>query len=235
MGQFAGFLGNIPFLAILLVGCVGYWIASGGYRTDYNAFHTVAGVLAFVFVGAAAQQFFRLVLPCGDSCSVAGLVLHAAGVVVAAAAVTIGCAVLWRKYLADWVSWLFGAYGIATAAFGPPGTWDSFSRPANRKWSFVAVTLLDGTVLECRQAQNRKLGLPELTTDAEGNLLFVATGKLLPETRERVALQPKNENGDIVFTYVPSSQIAKIDVHVGEVLRHTKRLTVQAPGPRDGC
>lgn len=102
---------------------------------------------------------------------------------------------------------------MTTQTFGPSNAWEDFAFHADWKWFFARVTLLDGTVLECDQARNYAGGVPELSTDEEGNLLFVATGKWDKGKSSSEPLEPTDEKGHLIFTYIPVSQIARTDVH----------------------
>ena len=209
MNLFANLPTSFPMnlsIEILLSGFLGYWVASGGNRAKYSALYIIIGVLLFAVIGVATQQMVYLIFhPVAE---VPSLFIFATPLVAA-----VSCGVLWRWQLGRWVFSLLNLGGITSQSFGSSNTWANFAFNANWRWFFIRVTLLDGTVLECNQVENSKNNIPELSTDEEDNLLFVATGKWDKNKSRSEPLKPTDEYGHPVFTYIPASQIVRADVH----------------------
>ncbi|MCY4039022.1 MAG: hypothetical protein OXF09_06150 [Hyphomicrobiales bacterium] len=209
MNLFANLPTNFPMslsIEILLSGFLGYWVASGGNRAKYGALYVIIGVLLFAVIGVAAQQIVgRISYPSSKA--------QTFFILITPVATAVGCGVLWRWKVGEWIFLLLRWGGITTQTFGPSNAWEDFAFNAGWKWFFIRVTLLDGTVLECNQVKNSKDGIPELSTDEEGNLLFVATGKWDKNKPNSESLEPTDENGRLIFTYIPASQIVRTDVH----------------------
>lgn len=212
MSMFANLPTNLSVslsIEILLSGFLGYWVASGGNRAKYSPLYSIIGILLFAIIGVTTQQVIGHISFLSPSSEIHTFLKFLAAPV----AIAVGCGVLWRWKVGEWVFRLLRWGGITTQTFGPSNAWEDFAFNAGWKWFFIRVTLLDGTVLECNQVQNSIGDIPELSTDEEGNLLFVATGKWDEGKSKSEALEPTDEDGRLIFTYIPASQIARTDVH----------------------
>lgn len=194
-------------IEILLSGFLGYWIASGGNRAKYSPLYVAVGVLLFAIIGKTTQHIIW-------SISYPAFEMRAFFVLITPAVIAVSCGLLWRWKVGEWVFLLLRRGGITTQTFGPSNAWEDFAFNAGWEWFFIRVTLLDGTVFECNQVKNFQDNIPELSTDEEGNLLFVVTGKWNKDNPESEPLDPIDENGNLIFTHIPASQIARTDVHV---------------------
>lgn len=203
----ADFSVNVP-IGILLVGFLGYWVASGGNRAKYSTLYVIIGVLFFVVIGVTTQQIIGHI-----SFPSPFLKAQTFFILAASAAITVGCGALWRWKVGEWVFLLSRWGGITTQTFGHSNAWEEFAFHAGWKRFFTRATLLDGTLLRCDQAKNYAGGVPELSTDEEGNLLFVATGKWDKGSPPGEPLESTKEEKHLIFTYIPASQIARTDVH----------------------
>ena len=167
----ADFSVSVP-IEILLVGFLGYWVASGGNRAKYSTLYVIIGVLFFVVICGTAKQIIEHVSFPSSSPKAQTFFILATLV-----AITVSCDALWRWKVGEWVFLLLRWGGITSQTFGTSNAWEGLAFHAGWKWFFIRATLLDGTVLTCDQAKNYAGGVPELSTYEEGNLLFIATGK----------------------------------------------------------
>ena len=205
---------NNGFLFFIL-GALGYWMASGAVRADYKILHVFLGVAWFSVIGILAHclisQYF------GISSLTEKII---AGIAVLA--VVIIAAYFWRVYIAEWVFRLLRSLGVTTTPFGPSGAWDILeSTPDGREFHYVRVSLVGGKQLGSDLAKLTRKWLekeidfsPDIIVDEQGNVALIVTDVWGEDTDEPESNHPMDECGRTEFTYIPSSNITRIQVYV---------------------
>lgn len=201
---------ELILFGIILIGSIGYWIASGASRADYKAFHVVIGVSLFcvLWLGiywVAEQCLDNLIIKILISSLVVGLV-----------------ACFWRKYFADWVFQCLRRLKITTTGFGPSRAWDALeSAPDGREFHYVRVHLTNGEKLGSDQSslarkwKEKRIDFPpDIITDEQGNIVLVVTEIWDKDADEPEKHNPVDEHGRTEFTYIPASNIVRIQTYI---------------------
>ena len=214
---------NLMYLAIILVGGIGYWIASGAARADYKAFHVVIGMAWFSIIGFLSYQIFL--------CLSAHYLVAVPAILVAIPAsliVVMILAFIWRRYLSGWVFEVFRYFNITYTPFGPSETWDAIENIRGFSFHHIRVFLSDGSMLGSNQGEiveaikslpDKSLPKKNLETqvfsDNRGNIAFFVTEIKEANCKERREVSPIHDGGTIELTYIPAGKIDKILVYLG--------------------
>lgn len=207
---------NLMYLAIILVGGVGYWIASGAARADYKAFHVVIGMAWFSIIGLLSYLVFLCLS-----------VDHLVAIPVSLIVVMI-LAFIWRRYLSDWVFEAFRYFNITYTPFGPSETWDIIENTRGSTFHHIRVFLSDGSMLGSNQGKIKKAIetlpdrsllkknlKPQIISDPRGNIALFVTEIKESNCKETRNVNLVHENNTIELTYIPAGKIDKILVYLG--------------------
>lgn len=194
---------------IIFFASIGYWLASGAARSDYKLLHVVLGITSFFILGKAVYHVVGWHFEDHAVLRIAG-----AGFVVMLSAY------FWKRYLAEKVFFILQEFGITTIAFGPERAWDNFISTPGRVFCYYHVYLTNGDRISSDQdgltmkKNNNEIDFESnMNMDEEGNVVFVATetqcGKT-GTTEESIIV----DEGRMKFTYIPASNIRKIEAFV---------------------
>ena len=202
---------ELILFAVVLIGTLGYWIASGAARADYKTLHVTLGIALFTAIGGGVYWIFG---PLGFQNPVIGILISFVTV--------LPIAFVWRRWASEWLFNRLRDLHITTTSFGPSRAWDVLeSTPDGREFHYIRVHLADGTELGsnqtalARKRQNKELDFPpDMLTDEQGNVVIIVT-----ETWEKDADTPKENNpvdseGRTEFTYIPASNITRIQAYI---------------------
>lgn len=198
------------FFGILFLGAFGYWIASGAIRANYRLLHVTLGVALFFVFGLGTyyiiEQWFDV---------------HAAWGIIGAFVVITITAYLWRRWIAELVFQYLRDLGITTTSFGPSRAWDILESTPGREFHYIRVHLESGGMLGSNQNnlsieknEDRLDFEPDVITDEQGNVALIVTEKWGKNDDEPKTATIIDEDGCTKFTYIPASNITKIEAYI---------------------
>lgn len=195
---------EVSSFLIVLVGAIGYWLASGAERANYKVLHVAIGVSLFFMITLYVNQFLEKYFD-----PIFTLIISIVAVSV--------IAIVWRRWLAERAFLLLRRLGVTITPFGPSETWDIItSVPGSTFYSYY-VELEDETVLISNTEELVKIKNlncpPEIITDEKGNIALLVT-----EIRKKGKNPIKNTpfNGitkRTEYTYIPSSNVKMIKTY----------------------
>ena len=194
---------------LLFLAALGYWVASGTIRASYKLLHVALGIASFFAFGLITyhivEQYFNI---------------HAGWKILVAAIVVLSSAYLWKRYLAENVFRILQKLDITITAFGPSRAWDNFVSLPGRSFCYCHVYLINGDRISSDQddltAKKQKNELdfePYVSMDEEGNVVLIATEFRCGKTgdiKEKIIA----DEGRTKFTYIPASNIARIEAFI---------------------
>lgn len=194
-------------LVIILIGGLGYWLASGAVRTsDYKALPVILGTALFSIIGLLVHYVVKQGL---DNFIISIFTWHLPSLFVVMLS-----AYFWRKWLSERIFVCLRKMGITTIPFGPSGAWDTLEN--GNVLYYFKIYLTDGSALGSDQAVVKKACLsvnPDTTIDAQGNISFIATEIWEKECKESQKPPIKSSDGHTIFTYIPATNINRIEAH----------------------
>lgn len=207
---------NLMYLAIVLVGGVGYWIASGVARADYKAFHVILGMAWFSIIGLLIYSKILYL------CNSPFIALSASLIVVML------IALIWRKCLSNKIYQKLRDWNITRTPFGPSETWDIIENQQGLTFHHTRVFLSDGSMLGSNQGKIEEViktlrdkSLPienlqrQIISDPQGNIAFLVTEIKEKNCKEIREVNLVHENNTIELTYIPAGKIEKILFYLG--------------------
>lgn len=207
---------KLPYeIQILLVaGYLGYKLTTATKKVEHKTEDFVLQVLVFGTLGRVFSYFVaRIALALGYWAPTAVVdtdYTSIALISILAIVGSIGCAVMWRKYLEKCVKALMSRFKIyhddhETSAFRS-------ILSADTRWSFVQVHLTGGKILESWLKLPEQAGIPTrpVILNDDGIALYVtAIHYAEGESRDCDQVTGTGEN---VITYIPRSEIKQIDI-----------------------
>ena len=210
--------GELLFFAL---GALGYWVASGAVRADYKILHVFLGVVWFSAIGLLAHCSIYFIAQYLDISGFVVRIVNVAAAVVAVIAVVLA-AYFWRKWVAEWVFRRLRDLGVTTTPFGPSGAWEILeATPDGREFHYVRVSLVGGKQLGSDLARLTRKWMekeidfsPDITVDEQGNVALIVTEIWDKDVDDSEKNYPMDENGRTEFTYIPASNITRIQVYL---------------------
>lgn len=202
---------NLPFeiQLILASGYLSYKISSASLNKNHRTIDEIFQILSFGMIAYITNNLIRNNVPSWNDWQSMPI----------ATASSLLTAIFWRKWIWDLIKKILKKSGTTNENFYP-SSWDHIICHKDILWRYIIVQLKDGYMLESDLDQVPKhLPFRPLDVDSSGAIALYITSLTRPNQETAVEFgyqRIHDEIGCSQITYIPASEISRIDIRFSQ-------------------
>lgn len=187
---------------VIATGYIGYSVAKSGLRDKERKDELLYGVIVYGLFGYIAYDLFKSHFTYFFFPAIFATVFS----------VMIAC--LWRKFGKPLSNFFLQKAGVLNED-GTPSVWVGLTQATHVGPTQMSVRLKDGSILNCDDVQSfRNAPFPKYYTDNDMNIALYVTSSKSPDGVKEDHPTVRDETWGDRLTYVPASEISRVQVRI---------------------
>ena len=185
---------------IFVSGYLGHVVANSGYRDKERKDELLYGILVFGLFGYMAYDLSRSL---SEHILMPGLI---------ALATSITVAIVWRKYLRDFLRKCIHKAAISNED-NIKGVWTGIIQNTRIAPTQIVIAMKNGAIFECDDVQQfNDAPIPLYYSDNDGNIALYVTSRTSPDGQKEEVQATRDPGWGDRITYIPAEEISNIDI-----------------------